>query len=130
MIEYSKGLDPQVEISALCSAAHEAIIKSKIFPVAGIRVRAHCCDHYIVADGDSKNNFAALTFSVGSGRSEEALKTAGDMIFKAVQAVLSEYLAMPYFALSLEIRIINPALSWKDTPIHSRLSSQNLRKYP
>ena len=28
----------------------------------------------------------------------------------------------PHFALSLEIRETDPELSWKDTPIHARLS--------
>jgi len=31
-------------------------------------------------------------------------------------------LSEPHFALSLEIKQSNPELSWKDTPIHARLS--------
>ena len=44
---------------------------------------------------------------------------------EAVFAAVSEYLAglfeTPHFALSLEIREIDPALSWKKNAIHPRL---------
>lgn len=124
MIEYSKGLESQTDILTLCQAAYSAIVESDVFPIAGIRVRAHCADHSIVADGLTKNNFAALTLAVGAGRSTEALKSAGDYIFKAAQDALEAPLATTHFSLSLEIRTIDPALSWKDTPIHARLSGK------
>jgi len=121
-IEYSKGLDDPL-IASLCEAVHKVMLADSVFPDAGIRVRAFCADHAIVADALSQNNFVAMTLSVGAGRPTEVLHTAGDKLFKAAQTVLSEPLSSAHFALSLEIREINPDLSWKDTPIHSRLSS-------
>jgi len=123
-IEYSKGLAADGLVEPLCRALHTAMIEAGIFPLAGIRVRAHQADVSIVADGLAENDFAAMTLSVGTGRSTEALKRAGDKLFAAAQGVLSARLAAPYFALSLEIREINPDLSWKDTPIHARLTKK------
>lgn len=123
-IEYSPGLEERADVGALCYSLHQAMVAAGIFPLAGIRVRAFRADHCIVADGLTENDFAALTLSVGAGRSTEALKAAGDAIFQAAQIALAGPLSTPHFALSLEIRVIDPELSWKDTPIHARLSGK------
>ncbi|MDI5934982.1 5-carboxymethyl-2-hydroxymuconate Delta-isomerase [Halomonas kalidii] len=121
-IEYSPGLAQRADIDAVCRAAYSAMKEAGIFPLAGIRVRAYAADHCIVADDLAQNDFAALTLSIGAGRDKQALQVAGERIFTAVQAALAGPLATPHFALSLEIRVIDPDLSWKDTPIHARLS--------
>lgn len=124
-IEYSAGLEARADIAAVCKAAHAALIEAGIFPVAGIRVRTHRADHAIVADGLAENDFLAATMSVGAGRSTEALQQAGALIFAAIQQALAGPLSTQYFALSFEIRVINPDLSWKDTPTHARLSGKS-----
>ena len=121
-IEYSANLDRDVEPEAVCRAAYDAMRNAKIFPLAGIRVRAYRADHCIVADDLPQNSFVAMTLSVGAGRAAADLKAAGDALFAAVQAVFAQPLSTPHFALSLEIRVIDPELSWKDTPIHARLT--------
>lgn len=123
-MEYSSGLESRVAVQDVARAAHEAMLEAGIFPVAGIRIRMHRADFAIVADGLEENDFLAMTLSVGAGRSVEALKTAGDTVFTAVQKSLKGPLSTPHFALSLEIRVIDPELSWKDTPIHARLAGQ------
>lgn len=123
-IEYSSGLDARADMAAVCQSLHAAMIETGIFPLAGIRVRAYRADYCIVADNLPENDFLAMTLSVGAGRTSEDLKAAGDTIFKAAQAALAGPLSTTHFALSLEIRVINPDLSWKDTPIHTRLSGK------
>lgn len=123
-IEYSAGLAERVDMSAVCHALHAGMVECGLFPVAGIRVRAFCADHAIVADGLPENDFAALTLSVGAGRDTATLRAGGDAIFAAAQTALAGPLATEHFALSLEIRVIDPELSWKQTPIHARLSGQ------
>lgn len=124
-IEYSSGLADRADIGALCRSLHQAMVETGIFPLAGIRVRAFAADHAIVAEGLPENDFAALILSVGAGRSKEALADAGAKIMAAAEAALAEPLATPHFALSLEIRVIDPDLSWKNTPIHARLSGRS-----
>lgn len=122
-VECSRGLTGMVDMDAFCKALHGAMLEIEAFPVAGIRIRVHVADHAIVADGLPENNFAALTLAVGAGRGKDVLKAAGTKIFAAAQAFLAGPLSEPHFALSLEIRVIDPDLSWKDTPIHKRLSA-------
>jgi 5-carboxymethyl-2-hydroxymuconate isomerase len=124
-IDYSPSLEARADIPALCTALHKVMVRSNVFPTAGIRIRAHKADHFIVADGHGENDFLAMTLSVGAGRGTDQLKAAGDALFSAAQEVLKNPLATPHFALSLEIRIINPDLSWKDTPIHARLTGHS-----
>lgn len=125
MIEYSPGVGDEDRIATLGQAVHAAMVDTGIFPLAGIRVRAYRAVFCIVADGHPENDFVAMTLSVGAGRSTDTLKAAGNMIFQAAQRVLDDRLSAPHFALSLEIRVIDPELSWKDTPIHARLSKKD-----
>lgn len=121
-IEYSRGLEADVDMGALCKSLRDAMLATGVFPEAGIRVRAHAADHAVVADALDENQFAAMTLSVGAGRTKETLRAAGEQVFHAARAALAGPLGKPHFALSLEIREIDPDLSWKDTPIHARLS--------
>lgn len=124
-IEYSPGLEDFVEMQGLLSALHDRMVASPVFPTAGIRIRAFRADHAIVADGHKDTHFLAMTLSVGAGRRAEVLRAEGDALFAIAQSGLADLLAQPYFSLSLEIRQIDPDLSWKDTPIHKRLSKPN-----
>lgn len=124
-IEYSAGLEARAEMESVCRAVYAAMLDAGIFPKAGIRIRAHKADLAIVADGLAENDFVAMTLSVGTGRSTEQLKIAGGQIFDAAQTALAGPLSTTHFSLSLEIREINPDLSWKDTPIHARISGKN-----
>lgn len=123
-LEYSPGLETRVDMKSVLPRLHEAMLEAKIFPLAGIRIRAYRADHVIVADGLAENDFCAMTLSVGHGRTKDELTNAGELIFAAAQAGFAEPLATTHFALSLEIREINPDYSWKNTPIHKRLSAK------
>jgi 5-carboxymethyl-2-hydroxymuconate isomerase len=123
-VDYSPGLEAKADVAQLCLRLHEALVATRVFPLAGLRVRAHRADHCLVADGLPENDYAALTLSVGAGRTASALRDAGEAIFAAARSALAAPLSTPHFALSLEIRIIDPDLSWKDTPIHARVSGQ------
>lgn len=124
VIEYSAAVERHVDMADLCTAVHAVMVASPLFPVAGIRVRTYMADHAIVADGHPDNTFVAMTLSVGAGRTTAQLQAAGDALFAAAQKVLAAPLSAPHFALSLEIRVSDPDLTWKDTPIHTRLSQK------
>ncbi|MEM6760051.1 MAG: 5-carboxymethyl-2-hydroxymuconate Delta-isomerase [Pseudomonadota bacterium] len=124
-IEYSSAVEQYIDIADLCRALHAIMVATPLFPTAGIRIRTYVAEHAIVADGHPENAFVAMGLRVGAGRSEEALRAAGDTLFAAAQSVLAEPLSKPHFALSLDIRVSDPVLSWKQTPIHTRLSAQD-----
>ena len=77
IIEHSPNLHHCADPQAVCLAAYEALRDAGIFPIAGIRVRAHRAEHSIVAGRLPQNAFVAMTLSVGAGRAEAGLETAG-----------------------------------------------------
>jgi 5-carboxymethyl-2-hydroxymuconate isomerase len=87
-------------------------------------VRALRADHYAIADRLPENGFIDLNMRIGAGRSASEKTRLGEAIFAAAVAVLAPLFLTPHFALSLEIREIDAALSWKRNAIHPRLRAR------
>jgi 5-carboxymethyl-2-hydroxymuconate isomerase len=120
-IEYSANLDERADIALLCDRLLEAIQGCGLFETGAVRVRALRSAHHAIADRHPDNAFVDMSFRIGRGRSTEEKKRAGEAIFAAAQTVLGPLLEHPHFALSLEIREIDPDLSWKRNAMHARL---------
>lgn len=130
-VEYSANLEGRADIAKLCDTLLETVLATGLFEVGAVRVRAIRCDHYAVADRLPDNAFVDLSFRIGAGRSHEDRKRAGEALFAAAQNVLAPLFDTPHFALSLEIREIDPELSWKRNAMHARLrTSENQGKGP
>lgn len=99
----------------------EAALATGFFEIGAVRVRGVRCDVYTVADDLQENGFIDLSLRLGAGRSDEDKKAIGDAIFKAVENFLAVPLATEHFALSFEVREIDPRLSYKRNAIHPRL---------
>lgn len=76
-------------------------------------LRAYRGEHYAIAGGLPENAFIDAPFRVGAGRGEADRKRARAAIFAAATKELSTLVESPRFALSLEIREVDPVLSWK-----------------
>ncbi|QFY63223.1 5-carboxymethyl-2-hydroxymuconate Delta-isomerase (plasmid) [Rhizobium grahamii] len=120
-MEYSANLDGRVDFTALCQEIHATIMETGLFELGAVRVRAIRCESYAVADLLAENAFIDMSFRVGVGRSKGERKTTGDAIFATVTEYLAPLFETPHFALTLEIREIDPDLSWKKNAIHPRL---------
>lgn len=123
-MEYSANLGALVDFDALTNLVRETILSTGLFELGAVRVRAFASEHYSIADNLAENSFLDMEFRIGVGRSAEDRKRAGETIFAAVTGYLTERFATPHFALSLEIREIDPELSWKKNAIHPRLRGQ------
>ncbi|OWV98042.1 5-carboxymethyl-2-hydroxymuconate Delta-isomerase [Rhizobium sp. R693] len=123
-VEYSANLDDRADIGALCRSLLKAVLSTELFEIGAVRVRAIRCEQYAIADQLPENAFVDLNFRIGTGRSLEDKKRAGEAIFAAAAEALAPLFASPHFALSLEIREIGPDLSWKRNAIHPRLRGQ------
>lgn len=121
IVEYSANLEDRTDIAGLCDRLLAAVLSTGLFEVGAVRVRAFRAEHYAIADRLPANSFVDLNLRIGVGRTIEERKSAGEAIFQAAQEVLAPLLAEPHFALSLEIREIDPELSWKRNAIHTRL---------
>ena len=120
-MEYSANLDGVVDFDGLCKAVHETIMASGLFELGAVRVRALRADAYAVADLLPENGFIDMSFRVGKGRSDDEKHQTGEAIFATVTQFLAPRFETPHFALALEIREIDPDLSWKKNAIHPRL---------
>lgn len=120
-IEYSGNLDTKVDFARLCRTVHRTILGTGLFELGAVRVRTIRSLDYAIADLMPENGFIDMSFRIGRGRTEAEKKATGEAIFEAVSDELSELFATPHFALSLEIREIDPELSWKKNAIHPRL---------
>lgn len=122
-VTHSRNLAAMIDMQALCDAIADAMAATGMFPLGGTRVRAIACDAYAIADRDPANAFADMVLRIGAGRDAAAKKAAGDAIWAAACAHLGPLLKAPHFALSFEIREIDPELSWKENSIHARLAN-------
>lgn len=120
-MEYSANLDAAVDFAGLCRAVHETITASGLFELGAVRVRALRAEAYAVADLLPENGFIDMSFRIGKGRSEAEKRQTGEAIFATVTRFLAPLFETPHFALTLEIREIDPELSWKKNAIHPRL---------
>jgi len=120
-IEYSANLDGHMDVGALCSRVRATMLATGLFETGAVRIRALRCEHYAIADELPGNAFLDMSLRIGAGRSAEDKKRAGEAIFAAVSQELAPLFETPHFALSLEIREIDPDLSWKKNAIHPRL---------
>ena len=122
--EYSANLDATVNHTELCAALHASALETGLFELGALRVRALRNDFYAVADLLPQNGFLHLTISIGAGRDASAKKAAGDHIWDALIDHLGPLFDTPHFALTMEIREIDPEFSWKKNAIHPRIRSQ------
>ncbi len=121
IIDYSANLDGEVDLEALVESVRKAAVETGIFPLGGIRVRAHKADASTMADGRQDYAFLDLTLRLATGRSLEVRRTAGEAIFAALSKHLDPAFAKRKIALSFEIREIDPELSWRRNTIHDHL---------
>ena len=121
IIQYSEHLDSRVNMTHVCSVMSGVMQKTGLFPLAGIRVRAHPVMHRSIADEHPENAFCDMVLRMGEGRTDQQKSRVGTDLMAAAEAEFFAQLSTPYFALSLEIIVISKLLSWKKNSIHNRL---------
>jgi 5-carboxymethyl-2-hydroxymuconate isomerase len=119
--EYSANLDDRLDMKALCEATRKAALSTGMFEEGAVRVRAVRCEAYAIADVLPENVFLDLSVRIATGRAAEDKKRMGETVFDAVSALCAPLFDSPHFALSMEVREIDPDLSWRKNAIHPRL---------
>lgn len=120
-VDYSANLEGVVDFAGFCDAIRVAATKIETFPLAGIRVRATCVDHYSIADGDARHGFVDLSVRLREGREDEVKQAAIEQIFEAAKTYLAPAMADHSIALSAEMRDIDATLSPKYGTIRNHL---------
>ncbi|MEX2520587.1 MAG: 5-carboxymethyl-2-hydroxymuconate isomerase [Paracoccaceae bacterium] len=119
--EYSAGVEQWADMTAFAAALRDAMLDTGVFPLGGVRVRGHRADIAIVADGGA-HDFVDISIRLGAGREDAVKAAAAETIYAAAEAFLKPLAAKRSFALSLEMRELDPALSLRRyNTIHAHL---------
>ena len=120
-IEYSANLESLIDMKNFCDLIRKAGLETKVFPMAGIRVRALKCEHFSIADNDPNNGFIDISIRLREGRDLETRKMATNHIFEIVENYLKPIMENHPLALSMEMRNIDAELSPKNNSIRKFL---------
>jgi 5-carboxymethyl-2-hydroxymuconate isomerase len=118
LVEYSSNLDRQLDFPTFLTALRDSALATGVFPIGGVRVRAHRADHYVIADGHPDNAFVHLMLRVGHGRDLETRKRACEAIFKTACEQLAEVYDRIPLGISLEMQEVDPVLTFKQNNLH------------
>lgn len=124
-IDYSANLEDRLDIPGLLRAIRDAAVVTGVFPLAGIRVRATACTHWVIADGDPQHAFMDISIRLRGGRPAEAKKRATGHVFAVAEAFCREVMETSSFMLSMEMRDIDPELSPKASSIRNYLPGES-----
>lgn len=127
-LEYSANIEPHVNMQNLCHDLREASIKTGIFPMGGIRVRAFKADYVSIGDGKELFGFLDCSLKIGEGRDLKTKEKMAHDIFEALKLLTKPcFDAMP-FGLSLNVSEMQKELSFKENSIHSFLAHATPQK--
>jgi 5-carboxymethyl-2-hydroxymuconate isomerase len=120
IVEYSANLPADaLAVKSLLKKLVEAAVDTKLFPVAGIRARAHRCEDYYIASGDDGFGFVHLEVKLGAGRTDDEKKSAGETFLSVLTTHLQALYDDQGLAISFEMSEL-PAI---------KANKNNLREY-
>lgn len=117
--ECTDSIREQADLPGLFAKVNEALAATGIFPIGGIRSRAHWLDTWQMADGKHDYAFVHMTLKIGAGRSLESREAVGEMLFELIKAHFAELMAARYLALSFELDELHPTLNYKQNNVHA-----------
>ena len=117
--ECTDNIREQADLPGLFAKVNEALAATGIFPLGGIRSRAHWLDTWQMADGKHDYAFVHMTLKIGAGRSLESREAVGEMLFELIKAHFAELMASRYLALSFELDELHPTLNYKQNNVHA-----------
>ena len=117
--ECTDNIREQADLPGLFAKVTEALAATGIFPIGGIRSRAHWLDPWQMADGRHDYAFVHMTLKIGSGRSLESREAVGEMLFALIKTHFSALMANRYLALSFELEELHPTLNYKQNNVHA-----------
>lgn len=113
ILEYSDNIPADMlNIPLLFENLHNRALETGLFPLKGIRSRAHPCSDFRVADGNPDHVFAHLSFLIGDGRSLEDRERAAKALFAVFTGHFDTLCHLRGVALSFEMRELAPVTKY------------------
>lgn len=117
--ECTDNIREQADLPGLFAKVNEALAATGIFPIGGIRSRAHWLDTWQMADGKHDYAFVHMTLKIGAGRSLESREEVGEMLFALIKTHFAALMTARYLALSFELDELHPTLNYKQNNVHA-----------
>ncbi|AKZ71910.1 5-carboxymethyl-2-hydroxymuconate Delta-isomerase [Enterobacter roggenkampii] len=117
--ECTDNIREQADLPGLFAKVNEALAATGIFPIGGIRSRAHWLDTWQMADGKHDYAFVHMTLKIGVGRSLKSREEVGEMLFALIKTHFAALMASRYLALSFELDELHPTLNYKQNNVHA-----------
>lgn len=130
IIEYSANLEETLDLDGLMDALHAAALETGVFPIGGLRIRAHRADRYRIADCDPANAFVHVTALVGHGRPLEVRRQAGERLFATLTQYLEPLFASRPLAISFNVQEFDPQLNFKKNNLHRYVEQRRAERAP
>lgn len=125
IIEYSRNLAPQLDITKLIAALHSCAAQIDALPLAGLRTRAFIAEDYAIADQHPDNAYLAVTLRIGQGRSEALREEIGKALYECLCAFTADLQASTPLALSYEVQEIDPVTRWNKNNLREHLAKRH-----
>jgi len=117
--ECTQNIREQAQLPALFARVNRLLADSGIFPLGGIRSRAHWIDTFQMADGQHDYAFVHMTLKIGHGRALDELQPVISSLFELIKAHFAALMAERYLALSLVVEELHPVLNFKQNNVHA-----------
>ena len=117
--ECTDNIREQADLPGLFAKVNEALAATGIFPIGGIRSRAHWLDTWQMADGRQDYAFVHMTLKIGAGRSLESRQDVGDMLFALIKSHFAALMESRYLALSFAMEELDPTLNYNQNNVHA-----------
>jgi 5-carboxymethyl-2-hydroxymuconate isomerase len=118
IVEYSANIEDQIALDALLDKLHTCALGTGVFPLGGLRVRAHRADAYRIADKAPENGFVHVTALIGHGRALDVQQRAAEELFAVLTGHLETLYAKSPLAISLNVQEFHPVLNFKKNNLH------------
>ncbi|MBN1239865.1 MAG: 5-carboxymethyl-2-hydroxymuconate Delta-isomerase [Gammaproteobacteria bacterium] len=118
IIEYSSNLESRIDLDGLMDRLHAAALETGVFPIGGLRVRAHAAEHYRIADNHPDNGFVHVTALIGHGRPLDVRQQAGQHLFDVLTEHLEGLYRQAPLAVSFNVQEFHPDLNFKRNNLH------------
>lgn len=127
IVEYSSNVEDQIALDELLDKLHACALTTGVFPLGGLRVRAHRTDAFRIADKAPDNAFVHVTALIGHGRPLDVQQRAGAALFAVLTAHLEGLYERSPLAMSLNVQEFHPVLNFKKNNLHEYVKRRSRR---